>query len=53
MTLQANDIVLHKATGDIKTVFISLGGTFVGTDGSLNYADDYELWQIEEADDDD
>ena len=53
MTLQANDIVLHKATGDIKTVFISLGGTFVGTDGSLNYADDYEVQRLEEADDDD
>lgn len=53
MTLQADDIVLHKATGDIKTVFVLLGETFVGTDGSLNFTEDYELCQIEEADDDD
>ena len=51
MTLQANDLVIHKATGDIKTVFISLDATFVGTDGSLNYADDYEVQRLEEADD--
>lgn len=38
-----NDCVYNLNTSDVKKVFISLGETFVATDGSVNVVDEFRL----------